>query len=291
MNDLVAQATSLPGLIDRAAMALTNARSSAEVLEARDMASVAYDVAKKTARLARAKKAHDDLIAAAYRAQADALEIESQAKRRLADEYDAAQERGEVASRGYTGHQSDVPNGNVIPSAADIGLTRKDIHEARQIREAEVKEPGIVRRALDQQLKQGKEPSKAALNREIKEKLGKLVDAKQKHDEKLATLPSKEEALEISKREGGYVKASDGQSYIYVDPAETAQYDVWLAMAQHVRALAEPQHSAKAFAASADAFNRPRFPAVIDAAISYLTEVKRLLEESHDARPSQVAAE
>ncbi len=36
--------------------------------------------------------------AAAYRAQADALDIEAQAKRRLADEYDAAQARGEVAS-------------------------------------------------------------------------------------------------------------------------------------------------------------------------------------------------
>jgi hypothetical protein len=42
------------------------------------------------------------LIAAAHRAQADALEIEAQAKRRLADEYDAAQDRGEVAVRGST---------------------------------------------------------------------------------------------------------------------------------------------------------------------------------------------
>jgi hypothetical protein len=41
----------------------------------------------------------DVLIAAVYRAQADALVIEAQAKRRLADEYDAAQARGEVATR------------------------------------------------------------------------------------------------------------------------------------------------------------------------------------------------
>jgi hypothetical protein len=33
--------------------------------------------------LAKAKKAHDDLVAAAFRAQADALEIEALAKRRL----------------------------------------------------------------------------------------------------------------------------------------------------------------------------------------------------------------
>ncbi len=40
------------------------------------------------------------MIAAAHRAQADALEIEAAAKRRLADEYDAAQETGEVAGPG-----------------------------------------------------------------------------------------------------------------------------------------------------------------------------------------------
>ena len=98
---LVAQnetALALTALIDRASAALAGARSAAEILEARDMASVAYDAAKKAARLGNAKRAHDELISAAYRAQADALEIEAQAKRRLADEYDAAQERGEVAT-------------------------------------------------------------------------------------------------------------------------------------------------------------------------------------------------
>src|SRR4051812_46029902 len=93
-------ALALPALIDRAAKALANARGAAEVLEARDMASFAYDAAKKAARLGKAKQAHDDLISAAYRAQADALEIEAGAKRRLADEYDAAQERNEIAKAG-----------------------------------------------------------------------------------------------------------------------------------------------------------------------------------------------
>jgi hypothetical protein len=167
MNDLaVLRTTTLPDLIDRASTALANARSSAEVLEAREVASFAYDVAKKTARLAKAKQAHDDLIAAAYRAQADALEIESQAKRRLADEYDAAQERGEV-----TGHGGDrvskVPEQNLAPTVADLGLTKKDIHEARQIRDAEAKDPGIVRRVLDDKLAKGEEPTKAAVREEI----------------------------------------------------------------------------------------------------------------------------
>lgn len=154
----------LPALVNRAASQLANAVSAAEVLEARDSASMAYDAAKKAARFAKAKGAHDQLIAAAHRAQADALEIESIAKRRLADEYDSAQERGEVAG----------PTGNHLrsdrerkPTAADIGLSRKDVHEARLIRDAEKADPGLVRRALDQQIAAGQEPTRAALRREV----------------------------------------------------------------------------------------------------------------------------
>lgn len=76
-------AQDLPSLIDRAASMLSGAKTAAEVLEARDMAGFAYDVAKRAARLQRAKSAHDDLVAAAHRAQAHALEIEACAKRRL----------------------------------------------------------------------------------------------------------------------------------------------------------------------------------------------------------------
>lgn len=159
--------SSLPQLVDHAAAALSNARTAAEVLEARDLASFAYDTAKRAARLAKAKGAHDELISAAHRAQAGALEIEAQAKRRLADEYDGAQERGEAATRqnnpGTVGH---VPNGNMPPpTAAEMGLSRKDIHEARQVRDAEAAEPGIVRRTLEEQLARGKAPTRAAVRR------------------------------------------------------------------------------------------------------------------------------
>ena len=57
-------ASSLPQLVDHAAAALTNARTAAEVLEAKDLAAFAYDSAKRAARLAKAKGAHDELIAA-----------------------------------------------------------------------------------------------------------------------------------------------------------------------------------------------------------------------------------
>ncbi|RLP79531.1 hypothetical protein D9R14_07665 [Xanthobacter tagetidis] len=149
-------------MIDRAAQALLNAKTSAEVLEAKEMAGFVYDAAKRSARLSKAKDAHDSLIAAAHRAQADALDIEAQAKRRLADEYDAAQERGEV---GQSGARTDlVPKGNeVVPPASAAGLSRKTIHEARQVRDAEAAEPGIVRRTLDDKLSRGEEPTRAAL--------------------------------------------------------------------------------------------------------------------------------
>lgn len=159
----------LPSLIDRATSMLLGAKTAAEVLEAREVAGLAYDVAKRAARLQRAKNAHDDLVAAAHRAQAHALEIEARAKRRLADEYDAAQARGEVAGNGQRGPEKAVADGNSFSPAtvADLGLRRDEIHEARIIRDAEVADPGIVRRVLDDRLERGEEPTRAALRKMV----------------------------------------------------------------------------------------------------------------------------
>jgi hypothetical protein len=171
----------LPGLIDRAATMLASAKTAAEVLEAREAAGLAYDIAKRAARLKNAKAAHDDLVAAAHRAQADALEIEAAAKRRLADEYDAAQTRGDVAGHGG-GRNFKVDDSNLENTAdaeaaskehtrsstlAEIGLRRDQIHEARQLRDAEDADPGIVRRTLDEKLERGEEPTRAALRKMV----------------------------------------------------------------------------------------------------------------------------
>ena len=171
MNDLDVT-ESLPVLIDRAATTLASAKTSGEVLEARDMASVAYDAAKSAARIARAKGAHDEILSAVYRAQGEAALVEARAKSRLADEYDAAQERGEVASASSNrGNQWTVPDGNEAPTAADIGLTRKDIHEARQIRDAEMESPGIVEKTINEALESGKPPTKAKIKAATKRKI------------------------------------------------------------------------------------------------------------------------
>jgi hypothetical protein len=79
---------------------------------------------------------------------ADSLEIEARAQCKLADEYDAAQNRGEVVGA-HDGAKKRVPNENAIATVTDIGLTRKQVHEARRIRDAEKREPGMVRKTLD----------------------------------------------------------------------------------------------------------------------------------------------
>ena len=157
---------SLPGMIDRATMMLAGAKTAAEVLEAREYAGLAYDAAKRASRLHSAKSAHDDLIAAAHRAQADALEIEAAAKRRLADEYDAAQVRGEVKCNG--GDRSSVEDRNTA-STADLGLRRDQIHDARQLRDAEADNPGIIRQTLDDRLARGEEPTRTSLRKMVVE--------------------------------------------------------------------------------------------------------------------------
>ncbi len=157
---------SLPWLVRRAANALAGATTAAEVLDARDKATAAYDEAKRAARIQAARDAHDDVIAAVHRAQADALEIEAHAKRRLADEYDGAQRRGEVQKRGGD-RVSNVPGRNNAPKVEDIGLSRKQVFESRQVRDAIARDPGIVRDALDELLARGDEPTRTALKRAI----------------------------------------------------------------------------------------------------------------------------
>lgn len=165
----------LPSLIDRAKRALDSARDSAEILEALELNRVAYDAVKSAGRLARAKQAHDTVLAEVYRAQADILMTEARAKMRLAEEYDAAQDRGEV--RGANERTASSPE---AVGVTEIGLSHKQIHEARQIRDAESADPGVTQRVLNDIVSRGEEPTKAKLNREIQSKPApaKVMDPK-----------------------------------------------------------------------------------------------------------------
>ena len=165
MNELVTfSAESLPSLIDRASHALANARTAGEVLEAREFARVAYDAAKSAGRMARAKKAHDDVMGAVYRAQADALLIEARAKHRLADEYDGAQDRGEIRKAG----NPIVADTCELPGVDSLGMRRDEIHNARQMRDAELASPGLAQQALNSMVEARVEPTRAALQASVR---------------------------------------------------------------------------------------------------------------------------
>lgn len=177
----------LPSLIDRAASMLAGAKTAAEVLEAREFAGLAYDASKRASRLHRAKAAHDELVAAAHRAQADALEIEAAAKRRMADEYDTAQAHGDV---GRQGARTDLVRkaNDVVATAAGLGLNRREIHEARLLRDAEAAEPGLIRRTLDERLERGEEPTRSAVRRAAEDRLQRSLDRLQRIQESVRRL-------------------------------------------------------------------------------------------------------
>lgn len=156
----------LPAFITAAARRLAEATTSAEVLEAREMAGAAVDAGQRAARVAKAKRAHDDILDHANRVIADALVIEARAKMRLADEYDAAQDRGEMAGHGG-GRNFKISNGNLEATATDVGLSGKQIHEGRTLRDREKADPGAVERHAAAMVKEGVPPSRAELSRRM----------------------------------------------------------------------------------------------------------------------------
>ena len=95
-------------------------------------------MAKRQARIAKAKQAHDSVVADAHRTQAHALEIEARAKCRLADEYDAAQERGELDMEGGGSPMAGAASDGKLVSAYAAGTI--EYREAR----AALKRAGIV---------------------------------------------------------------------------------------------------------------------------------------------------
>jgi hypothetical protein len=165
MTDLI-ETEKLAPMIERAATTLAKATTAAEVLDAFDHATVAYDAAKLASRLERTRDARDEVLAACRKVMGDALKIAAQAQCRIADEYDAAQERGEVATRADgTSIRDHVPGENKVKTVTDIGLTRKTVHEARIIRDAEKTKPGIVNQTIDAKLAAGAMPLRVDVKR------------------------------------------------------------------------------------------------------------------------------
>ncbi|WP_292163263.1 SAM-dependent methyltransferase [Mesorhizobium sp.] len=156
MNDVVAfDASGLAETVERARALLDDG----DVAAARMLAAGVYDQAKAGAAFAARFGAAERLVAKARRLQGDALLIEARAKVRLADEYDEAKKSGAAAAQG---RPKNIPDENVF-KLEDAGLSAKEVHEARRLRDAELRTPGIVERAIAARLAAGLEPSRANL--------------------------------------------------------------------------------------------------------------------------------
>jgi hypothetical protein len=187
----------LPQMIERAIAALDKATTAAEVLDVQKQAGLAYTAAKAAAQFAKMKDAHDTVVEACRKMMGDALVIEARAQCRLADEYDAAQKAGDVV--GSEGGNPNLPNRSKtgrLASVTDIGLTRKQVHAARKVRDAEKKKPGIVRLTVDEKLKTKEEPTRASINRVIEETIAPPKPVAQAPSVKPAVAPDKSASLD-----------------------------------------------------------------------------------------------
>jgi phage N-6-adenine-methyltransferase len=145
MND------TLPALIDRARSRLAEARTSAEVLEARAAAKAALHYAK--------------LQKAANETQADCLAMIKRAEIRMADEIDAAQARGEVARPG--GDRDSIvraPDNRNEATLDELGVDRRRVAEWRELRDAG---EGVVDQAIQAALDENRAPTNADIHRAV----------------------------------------------------------------------------------------------------------------------------
>lgn len=84
------------------------------------------------------------------------------AEMKLAEEYDAAQDRGEVAKNGHNQHSDEG-----VVASNTLGLRRDEIHAARKLRDAERDEPGIIQRSINEIVEQGEEPDLVTGHNEV----------------------------------------------------------------------------------------------------------------------------
>jgi phage N-6-adenine-methyltransferase len=135
----------LPALIDRATRCLAEARTSAEVLEAKAVAEAALHYARITR--------------AANETQADCFRMIVRAEMRMADEIDRGQGSGELA-RASDGRPRGVRAADTSAPATyeGLGIDRRRVAEWREIRDTGEQ---VVEQAISGALSEGRAPTKA----------------------------------------------------------------------------------------------------------------------------------
>ena len=162
--------TTLPGLIDRARARLAEARTSAEVLEARAAAKAVLEYARVTK--------------ATREAQADCFLIIKYAEMRLVEEVRAAQERGELARHGgVRKSEIKVRTPDLDRAASESGISLRGsgtdpatldeigISSQRFAEWSEVYDAGgtaTIKEAIQTALDQGRAPTNADIRRAVK---------------------------------------------------------------------------------------------------------------------------
>jgi phage N-6-adenine-methyltransferase len=162
--------TTLPGLIDRARARLAEARTSAEVLEARAAAKAVLEYARVTK--------------ATREAQADCFLIIKYAEMRLVEEVRAAQERGELARHGGVRKSEIKPRAPGLDRAAsesgislrgsgtdpatldEIGISSQRFAEWSEVYDAGG--TATIKEAIQTALDQGRAPTNADIRRAVK---------------------------------------------------------------------------------------------------------------------------
>lgn len=134
-----------------------------DVRQALFLSEGAYDEAKAAHNFAARMKASEELIAQTNAMVAEALEIGSLAKVALANEYDRAQAAGVVATRGRPKKVA----GEDLFQLADFRLDKRVILDARKLRDAETKNPGVISRTIAVLSAGGVLPTKANLRAAI----------------------------------------------------------------------------------------------------------------------------
>ena len=135
MNAPASQSADLYAHIQNARNLLNEGAAQAAI----ELARQGYNQAKDAVALGKRFKAADELIERSRKLQGEALLIESQAKIRIVDDWDRAQKEGVISVKG--GRPKTVSDGNGF-TAEEIGLSRKEIHEARKLRDREKTQPG-----------------------------------------------------------------------------------------------------------------------------------------------------
>lgn len=141
----------LPALIDRATRCLAEARTSAEVLEARAAAQAALHYAKVTK--------------AANETQADCLRMIVRAEIRMADELDRKPSaQGQRRDLNFRQEPAEV-----APTYEELGIDHRRVSEWRETRDAG--DP-IVEQAIEVALSEGRAPTKADIHKHVRGTFG-----------------------------------------------------------------------------------------------------------------------